>query len=503
MNPLLGLTLAQASEGLKEKKFSATELTEASLDHIQKTEPTLKAFVTVSGDEARAQAAKIDGARAKGEELSPLAGVPASIKDVLATKGILTTACTNILKNYTPSYNATVVQKLSDQGMVMVGKSNCDAFAHGASTENSDFGPSRNPWDPSRVPGGSSGGSAANIAAQQVFYTLGTDTGGSIRQPASYCGITSLKPTYGRVSRYGLFSMTSSTDVVAPMAKTVEDIAIIMEAISGQDGMDSTTLPKPVPRYHADLKKASLKGVKIGVPKEYFVDGMLPQARQNVEDAIKELEKQGAVIVPISLPYTSYAVAVYYIITPSEVSSNLAKYDGIRFGYSVVNDKEHAAEVKSLNDVYTKTRRYGLGDEAKRRIMLGTYALSSGYYDAYYKKASQVRTLIRRDFDEAFKQVDLIATPTSPKVAFKIGALQGDPLQMYLEDIFVAPASLAGVPAMNLPCGFAATPEDGTISLPVGLQLIAPQFEESRLFSAGHAYQQVTDWHKKFPEIKT
>lgn len=501
MQDLMRLTLAQASEQLRAKKFSARELAQASLDRIEATEPQTKAFITVTKEQALQQASAVDEALAKGEELSPLAGIPASIKDVLATKGVRTTACSNILRDYVPPYNATVVQKLQDQGLVMVGKTNCDAFAHGASTENSDFGPSHNPWDVSRVPGGSSGGSAANIAAQQCFYTLGTDTGGSIRQPASYCGISSLKPTYGRISRYGLFSMTSSTDVVAPMAKTVKDLAIVTEAIAGQDGMDSTTVPKIVPRYHADIKKATLKGVKIGVPAEYFVDGMLPEARARVEEAIKEMEKQGAVIVPISLPHTSYAVAVYYIVTPSEVSSNLAKYDGIRFGYSVVNDKDHQKEAKSLTDVYMKSRHYGLGDEAKRRIMLGTYALSSGYYDAYYKKASQVRTLIRRDFDEAFAKVDLIATPTSPKVAFKIGALVGDPLQMYLEDIFVAPASLAGVPAMNVPCGFAASPEDGTMSLPVGLQLIAPQFEESRLFSAGHAYQLVTDWHTKFPQI--
>jgi aspartyl-tRNA(Asn)/glutamyl-tRNA(Gln) amidotransferase subunit A len=339
------------------------------------------------------------------------------------------------------------------------------------------------------------------MVAQHAFYTLGTDTGGSIRQPASFVGITSLKPTYGRISRYGLFSMTSSTDVVSPMAKTAEDLAIVMEAISGHDTHDGTTLEKAVPQYRAELAKTSMKGKKIGVPKEYFIDGMYPSVRKAIERVIEEYKKLGATIVPVSLPHTSYAVAVYYIITPSEVSSNLAKYDGIRFGYSVGTDDKHKGEVKSLFDAYTKTRRYGLGDEAKRRIMLGTYALSAGYYDAYYKKAMQVRTLICRDFDQAFKEVDLLLTPSSPKVAFKIGAQANNPLEMYLEDIFVAPASLAGVPAMNVPCGFATTPEDDTLSLPVGFQLIAPQFEETRLLQAAHAYQQVTDWHAQYPSL--
>ncbi len=494
-------TLAQASDALQKKEISAVELAEASLKRVKQTEGKLNAFVTVTEELALAQARAVDDARAKGESLPLLAGIPASMKDVLATKGVKTTACSNILREYVPPYTATSVQRLLDRGMVMVGKANCDAFAHGASTENSDFGPSRNPWDVSRVPGGSSGGSAVNIAAQQCFYTLGTDTGGSIRQPASFCGITSLKPTYGRVSRYGLFSMTSSTDCVSPMAKTAEDIAMVMEAIAGPDRFDGTTLDKPVPRYHAELSKASLKGVKVGVPKEYFIDGMNPAVRSRVEEAIEQFKNLGADIIEISLPHTQYAVAVYYIITPSEVSSNLARYDGIRFGYSASTDQAHASEIKTLTDVYNKSRRYGLGDEAKRRIMLGTYALSSGYYDAYYRKASKVRTLIRRDFEEAFKRVDIILTPTSPKVAFKLGAQANNPLEMYLEDIFVAPANLAGVPAMNVPCGFAPAPEDDKLSLPVGLHLIAPQFEETRLLQAAHAYQQATDWHTRFPTL--
>lgn len=494
-------TLAQVSDSLAKKEISAVELTQQSLKRIKETDPKLKAFITVSEELALKQAKTVDEARAKGETLSPLAGIPASIKDVLATKGVKTTACSNILREYVPPYNATCVQRLLDNGMVMVGKANCDAFAHGASTENSDFGPSFNPWDVTRVPGGSSGGSAVNIAAQQCFYTLGTDTGGSIRQPASFCNVTSLKPTYGRVSRFGLFSMTSSTDCVSPMAKTAEDIALVMEAIAGADRFDGTAPNKPVARYHADLSKATLKGVKVGVPKEYFIDGMHPEVRKRVEEAIDQFKKLGAEIVKISLPHTQYAVAVYYIITPSEVSSNLARYDGIRFGYSASTDAAHKDEIKSLADVYNKSRRYGLGDEAKRRIMLGTYALSSGYYDAYYRKASKVRTLIRRDFDNAFKQVDIILTPTSPKVAFKIGAQANNPLEMYLEDIFVAPANLAGVPAMSIPCGFAPAPEDDKLKLPVGLHLIAPQFEESRLLQAAHAYQQATDWHTQYPAL--
>ncbi len=494
-------TLAQASAALAKKEVSAVELTKHMLNRVKATDKKIHAFITVSDELALAQAKAVDASRKKTKKLSPLAGVPGTIKDVLATKGVRTTACTNILHDYVAPYNATCVQHLVDNGLVMLGKNNCDAFAHGASTENSDFGVTHNPWDLTRVPGGSSGGCAANIAAQQAFYTLGTDTGGSIRQPAAFTNVSSMKPTYGRVSRYGLFSMTSSTDCVSPMAKNAEDLALVMEAIAGADKHDSTTLDKPVPRYHAELAKASLKGVKIGVPKEYFIDGMNPAVRARVEEAINKMKELGAKIVPISLPHTAYAVAVYYIITPSEVSSNLAKYDGIRFGYSVMTDDKHKQEIKSLTDVYNKSRRYGLGDEAKRRIMLGTYALSSGYYDAYYKKASQVRTLIRRDFDEAFKQVDIIATPTTPKVAFKIGSQANNPLEMYLEDIFVAPANLAGVPAMSIPCGFAPAPEDDKLSLPVGLHLIGPQFGETQLLQAAHAYQQATDWHTHYPDL--
>jgi aspartyl-tRNA(Asn)/glutamyl-tRNA(Gln) amidotransferase subunit A len=494
------LTIPEASKGLAEKKFSSVELTNAILERIEATDKDIHSFVTVTKDEAISAANEADARIQKGEH-SPLTGIPASIKDVLATKGVKTTACSNILRNYTAPYDATSVSKLKKQGSVTVGKVNCDAFAHGASTENSDFGASKNPHDLSRVPGGSSGGSSSCIAAQQAIYSIGTDTGGSIRQPAAFCGVSSIKPTYGRVSRYGLFSMTSSTDCVSPMAKTVEGLAYILESIAGKDSFDSTTLEKPVPRYSDELRKADISSFTVGVPKEYFTDGMNEGVRKAVEEAIEVYSKMGAKVVPVSLPHTEFAVPVYYIITPSEVSSNLARYDGIRYGYSAITDKELSEEVQNLFDVYAKSRKAGFGDETKRRIMIGTYALSSGYYDAYYKQASKVRTLIRQDFHDVFKSVDALAVPTTPKVAFKLGSQDDDPLQMYLEDIFVAPASLAGMPAMSIPCGFAHPNDDDTIELPVGLQLIAPQFEETRLFQLGHIFQQETDWHTKLPQV--
>lgn len=495
------LTIPEAIDGLKKKAFSAEELTKASIKRTKETDVELRAFITITEEEALAEAKAVDASLAKQEELSPLAGIPGSVKDVIATKGVKTTACSNILKNYIAPYDATAIRRLKDDGMVLLGKTNCDAFAHGASTENSDFGASKNPWDLSRVPGGSSGGSAVAVAAGQGFYSIGSDTGGSIRQPASFCGISSIKPTYGRVSRYGLFSMTSSTDCISPMAKTVEGLSHIMQSMAGVDKHDGTTPNVPVANYHAEMLQGDLKGKKIGIPKEYFIDGMNPEVRKQVEDSLEVLKNLGAEIVEISLPHSKYAVAVYYIVTPSEVSSNLARFDGIRYGYSVVKDSKHAEEIESLYDVYAKSRMHGFGDEAKRRIMMGTYALSSGYYDAYYRKASAVRTLIRKDFEEAFKEVDLIVTPTCPKVAFKLGEQANDPLQMYLEDIFVAPASLAGVPAMSIPCGLASPKEDDTIKLPVGLQLIAPQFAESRLLQAGYLFQQETEWHKQVASL--
>ncbi len=495
------LTIPQAIDGLNKGAFSAEDLTRACIERTKETDTELRAFITITEKAAIESAKEIDKKRANNEQLPPLAGIPGSIKDVIAQKGVKTTACSNILKNYIAPYSATSINNLENEGAVFTGKTNCDAFAHGASTENSDFGASKNPWDTSRVPGGSSGGSAVSVAAGQSLFAIGSDTGGSIRQPASFCGISAIKPTYGRVSRYGLFSMTSSTDCISPMAKTVEGLAYVLEAMAGHDENDGTTPNVPVAPYVADLKKADLKGKKIGIPKEYFTDEIHPEVRKAVEASMDVYKKLGAEFIDISLPHTKYAVSVYYIITPSEVSSNLARFDGIRYGYSVVNDKDHAEEVESLYDVYAKSRQYGFGDETKRRIMVGTYALSSGYYDAYYRKASAVRTLIKQDFEKAFEEVDLILTPTSPKVAFKLGAQDKDPLQMYLEDIFVAPASLAGVPALSIPCGLASPNEDDTISLPVGLQLIAPQFSESALLQAGYLFQQETDWHTRVNDL--
>jgi aspartyl-tRNA(Asn)/glutamyl-tRNA(Gln) amidotransferase subunit A len=497
------LTIPEAVKGLQSGQFTSVELTKDCLEQIKQTDGDYHAFITVDEKLALAQAKTADELIKSGEA-KPLTGIPCSAKDVLATKDMKTTACSKMLEQYTPPYNATAIQKIYDDGGVIVGKNNCDEFAHGASTENSAFGPSKNPWDLTRVPGGSSGGSAAAVAGQQVFYSLGTDTGGSIRQPASFTGICALKPTYGRVSRHGLFSMTSSTDVIGPMARTVEGLAYIMEAIAGKDASDGTTLEKAVPPYHAELEKADLENLTIGVPKEYFTDALNPEVKKSVEEAIEWYVSKGATIKEVSLPHTEFAVAVYYIITPSEVSSNLARFDGIRYGYSVSTDESRVGEVESLEDVYKKTRRYGFGPEAKRRIMLGTYALSSGYYDAYYKQASKVRTLIRQDFEQVFKEVDVLLTPTSPKVAFKLGEQADDPLQMYMEDIFVAPASLAGLPALALPCGFAPVEDDATITstsspkkLPIGMQLIGPQFSETKLLQVGHAYQKETDWHQK------
>ena len=494
------LTIPEAIKGLQEKQFSSVDLTKSCLKQINKTEKDLHAFITITEEDALESAKKADKLIKNGEA-QPLAGIPATIKDVIATKGVKTTACSKILENYIAPYDATVVKKLKEQGMVMLGKVNCDEFAHGASTENSAFGPSHNPWANDRVPGGSSGGSAVSVSASQAFYSLGTDTGGSIRQPASYCGISSLKPTYGRVSRYGLLSMTSSTDVIAPMARTVEGLAYIMEGIAGKDKFDSTTLNKPVAPYVSEINKGNLKDIKIGIPKEYFTDAITPDVRKRIDEAIQVFQSLGAKTIEVSLPHTEFAVAVYYIITPSEVSSNLARFDGIRYGYSASKDEKREKEVESLFDVYAKSRRYGFGDEAKRRIMLGTYSLSSGYYDAYYKQASKVRTLIRKDFSDVYKEVDVLLTPTSPTVAFKLGEKSNDPLQMYLEDIFVAPASLAGMPALAIPCGFAHPNDDDTIDLPVGLQLIAPQFAETKLLQMGHLYQQKTDWHLHLPNV--
>jgi aspartyl-tRNA(Asn)/glutamyl-tRNA(Gln) amidotransferase subunit A len=467
---LCDLTLLEAHQDLKSKKFSSRELTLSCLKRIDQVEDGLNAFITVTAEEALKKADEVDKIIASGQEVSPLAGIPVAVKDIFCTKGIETTAGSNILKGFAPPYDATVIKKLKEQNAVIIGKANCDAFAHGSSGENSDFGVTRNPWDLERVPGGSSSGSAAAVASGEAMAALGTDTGGSIRFPAGFCNLVGLKPTYGRVSRYGVIAMASSLDSPGPIAKTVTDCALVAEAIAGHDPLDSTTPDVPVPDYCSRGPLARPEDLKIGVPKEYFQEGLEPEVEKLIRVAISKLEEMGARAVEISLPHTKYGIATYALICHSEVSSNLARYDGIRFGH----------------------KRESFGDEAKRRIMLGTFALSTGYYDQYYQKAQKVRTLIKQDFDAAFKKVDVIVTPTSPGIPFKLGEKVDDPLKMYLSDIFMAPVSLAGLPALNLPCGFSQ-------NLPVGMQIIGPQFSESLLFCVGHSYEQTTDWHKKKP----
>ena len=484
------LNIAEAYEGLRKKEFSSVELTKAYLDRIKKTDEKIKSFITITEDVALEQAKQADKRISKNEE-SELLGIPCSIKDVINTKGILTTAASNILNNHISSYDATLILMLKKQGMVMLGKVNCDAFAHGASTENSDFFISHNPWDTERVPGGSSGGSSSSVSSGQCMYSIGTDTGGSIRQPAAFCGLIGLKPTYGRISRYGLISMTSSTDCPSIMAKNVMDAAIILEKIAGIDKKDSTTSNNKVDNYKEFLKDENIKDLKIGIPKAYFIKELNDDIKEAVQSAIKKIESLGAKIVEISLPHTKYAVPTYYIITPCEVSSNLARFDGIRYGFSA----NETGKVKNLLDVYTKSRGNGFGSEAKRRIMLGTYALSSGYYDAYYLKAQKVRALIIQDFKDAFENVDLMLAPTTPNVAFKIGEHSDNPLEMYMEDIFLSAVSLAGLPAISIPCGF-AKPKDGEKNMPIGMQIIGKPFDEKNIFKLANVYEKNTKWNK-------
>lgn len=469
---LCDLTIIEAREGLKNKKFSSRELTLSCLERIEEVEEDLNAFITVTAEKALNKASEVDQRIAAGEEISPLAGIPVAVKDIFCTKDIETTAGSNILKGFVPPYDATVIKKLKAQDVVILGKTNCDAFAHGSSGENSDFGPTKNPYDLERVPGGSSSGSAAATASGESIFALGTDTGGSTRLPAGFCNLVGLKPTYGRVSRYGVIAMASSLDSPGPIAKTVADCALAFQTMAGHDPLDSTTPNVPVPEYCSRdacvaVTEKSLKGLKIGVPKEYFQEGIEPEVENLVRKAIQQFEELGARAVEISLPHTKYGVATYALICHSEVSSNLARYDGIRFGH----------------------QRESFGEEAKRRIMLGTFALSSGYYDQYYQKAQKVRTLIKRDFDRAFKKVDVIITPTSPGVPFKLGEKIDDPLKMYLSDIFMVPVNLAGLPALNLPCGFVKTSGK---KLPVGMQIIGPQFSEPLLFRTGYSYEQVS-----------
>lgn len=490
---LYTLTIYGAAAGLRARKFSSVELTKACLQRIKTVESNIHAFVHVDEEGALVQAREADtifsSKNLQPDNLQPLLGIPAGLKDVFCTAGQATTACSNILKNFVPPYDATVVKKLKKAGMVLLGKTNTDEFTCGGSTENSCFGPTKNPWNFEHTPGGSSGGSAAAVAARECIYALGTDTGGSIRQPASFCGITGLKVTYGRVSRFGVMSMASSLDTIGPMAKNVQDIAAILNVIAGPDPYDSTTPEVSVPDYTKNPDAKNLKGMKIGLPKEYFIPGMDAEVEQGVRQAADVFEKAGAEVLEISLPHTPYALAVYYIICPSEVSANMARYDGIRFGPGISRDAD------DLHDYYMKTRGEGFGDEVKRRIMIGTYALSSGYYDAYYLKAQKVRTLIKQDFDKAFTTVDAILAPVAPTPAFKIGQNTSDPVKMYLEDIFTVSMNIAGVPALALPCGFSKT------GLPIGMQIIGPQFGEGRLLQIGALFQDLTDWHAKLPPV--
>jgi aspartyl-tRNA(Asn)/glutamyl-tRNA(Gln) amidotransferase subunit A len=485
MTELTDLSITQALDKLRARECSAVELTRAYLARIERLDPTIQAFLTVTAEAALAAAEQADQKRAAGED-QPLLGIPLGLKDVLSTKGVETTCGSKILKGYTPIFSATCVERLQAAGMVLLGKLNMDEFAMGSSTENSGFFSTRNPWDTTRVPGGSSGGSAAAVAAGMAAGTLGTDTGGSIRQPGAFCGIAALKPSYGRVSRYGLIAFGSSLDCPGPLARSVEDVARLLQVIAGHDPLDSTSMPVAVPDYVAGLR-GDVRGLKVGIPKEYFIEGIEPDVEQAVRAAIAQLADLGLEPVEISLPHTEYSLPTYYIIAPAEASANLARYDGVRFGQRV--------ETGEMWPTYRATRGQGFGSEVKRRIMIGTYALSAGYYDAYYGKAQAVRTLIKQDFDRAFTQVDLIATPTAPTTAFKFGENTDDPLKMYLQDVFTLPASLAGVPGLNVPCGF------DQHNLPIGLQLIAPAFREDLLLRVGYAYEQATDWQQRRPAL--
>ncbi|HWF05758.1 MAG TPA: Asp-tRNA(Asn)/Glu-tRNA(Gln) amidotransferase subunit GatA [Candidatus Angelobacter sp.] len=470
---LNSLTIESAQAAIAEKRVTASGLVEQFYTKIKADDPEIQAYLTLSQDRAFAQAKSIEDLLAKGTPLPPLAGVPLGIKDVMVTKGVRTTAGSKILENFIPPYDCTAVKKLEAAGAIVLGKLNCDEFAMGSSNENSAYGPVRNPRDKSRVPGGSSGGSAAAVAAGMAVATLGSDTGGSIRQPASFCGVVGLMPTYGRVSRYGLIAFASSLDHIGPLTKTVKDAAILLGVIAGHDPMDSTSANVPVPDYAGDLAKP-VSGLRIGIPKEYFGEGLDAEVRTAVEAGIARLRSAGCEIVPFSLPHTAYAIPTYYIIATAEASANLARFDGVRYGHRTKG-------AHTLSDMYRKSRDEGFGAEVKRRIMLGTYALSSGYYDAYYLKAQRVRTLLTRDFEEAFQKVDAIVTPTAPTAAFKIGEKSDDPLSMYLADIYTVTADLAGIPGISVPCG------ETQSGLPIGLQILGRHFDESTVLRVAAA----------------
>lgn len=488
---LTRLSVHQMLTGLRAGEFSCRELVQAHLEQIEALEPRIHAFIILEAERSlkladAADEKYINARRSTSNELPPLLGLPIAVKDLVTVKGMRCTCGSAMLKDYTPPFTATAVQRLVDAGVIIIGKTNTDEFAMGSSTENSYYGATHNPWDTARVPGGSSGGSAAAVSAGMVPAAIGSDTGGSIRQPASFCGVTGIKPTYGRVSRYGLVAYGSSLDTMGVFARNAEDTALLFSIMAGADPMDATTVDQPV--TPVKLKKNDrLDGLRVGIPKEYFINGIQPEVLQRVNEAVETLKTLGATVVEISLPHTEYAVPVYYIIASAEASANLARYDGVRFG--------ERQDSEALWEMYRRTRGEGFGAEVKRRIMLGTYVLSAGYYDAYYNQAQKVRTLIKRDFDTALKQVDLIACPVAPSTAFKFGDYADDPLAMYLEDVFTLPINLAGIPGLALPAGF-----DGQ-GLPVGIQFLGAHFSESTLFRAAHAYQGVTDWHLQTPKI--
>ena len=487
MTQLHALTAHELHEKLKSREITSAELTQSVYDRIDAVEGQIEGYITLTKETALQQAEAADAGFQRGDELPPLAGIPIAVKDVICTKGVLTTCGSKILGNFVPPYDATVMTKLHQQGSVVIGKTNMDEFAMGSSTENSAYQITRNPWDLGAIPGGSSGGSAAVVAADEAVCSLGSDTGGSIRQPAALCGVVGMKPTYGRVSRFGLVAFASSLDQIGPFTKDVTDCALMLNAICGHDPMDSTSVNLPTPDYTETLTN-DIEGLKIGVPKEYFIKGMDTEVEGIVRTAVEALQECGASIEEISLPHTEYAIATYYIIAPAEASANLARYDGVRYGY-------RAEDTDELIEMYKKTRSRGFGEEVKRRIMLGTYALSSGYYDAYYLKGQKARTLIKSDFDRAFETVDVIVTPTSPTTAFKVGERTADPLQMYLSDVLTTPSSLAGLPGISIPCGLTKG------GLPIGLQMLAAPFEEGKILNAAYTFEQHTNHHRQKPNL--
>ena len=487
LTQLYELTAHELHEKLKTREMTSAELTQSVFNRIDAVEGQIEGYITLTRETALQQAEIADAGFQRGDEMPPLAGIPIAVKDVICTKGVLTTCGSKILGNFVPPYDATVITKLHRQGSVVIGKTNMDEFAMGSSTENSAYHITRNPWDLETIPGGSSGGSAAVVAADEAICSLGSDTGGSIRQPAALCGVVGMKPTYGRVSRFGLVAFASSLDQIGPFTKDVTDCALMLNAICGHDPMDSTSVNLPTPDYTEYLTN-NIEGLKIGVPQEYFVEGMDTEVQEIVHTSVQALKECGASIEEISLPHTEYAIATYYIIAPAEASANLARYDGVRYGY-------RAEDADELIDMYKKTRSRGFGEEVKRRIMLGTYALSSGYYDAYYLKGQKARTLIKSDFDRAFETVDAIVAPTSPTPAFKVGERTADPLQMYLSDVLTTPSSLAGLPGISVPCGLTKG------GLPIGLQILAAPFEEGKVLNVAHTFEQHTNHHRQKPNL--